>query len=193
MARFGFSTNDHREYFDNRATAIADPTPRVDSPSNTYSVLGLNKDGGVVIRSSAGSGKTNLYVVPAKWQIIANGMWQGPWGLNFGGNVVGRQGYSRLYYSSQEPSVDPVEGSKDVIVSSSADQFRLPSLWSVDARVEKAIKLQRLNVMLDLDLFNIFNAGTTLRQQYDVSAGTFNNVLEIMNPRIARLGARITF
>ncbi len=70
---------------------------------------------------------------------------------------------------------------------------RLPAIWDVDGRVEKLIKLQRLNLMLDFDVFNILNAGTTLRNQYDVSAGTFGNVLEIMNPRIARLGVRITF
>ena len=85
-----------------------------------------------------------------------------------------------------------MEGSKDVIVSPNADA-RLPSIWDVDGRVEKLIKLQRLNLMLDFDVFNILNAGTTLRNQYDVSAGTFGNVLEIMNPRIARVGVRITF
>jgi hypothetical protein len=192
MARVGFSTNSDKEYFDNPATSIADPTPRVDATSNNYSLLGFNQNGGTIIRSSAGSGKSNLYVVPAKWQIVANGVWQGPWGLNFGGNILGRQGFAQLYYSSNEASADPVEGSKDVIVSPNADS-RLPSVWSVDGRVEKLIKLQRLNLMLDLDVFNILNAGTTLRNQYDVSAGTFGNVLEIMNPRIARLGVRITF
>jgi hypothetical protein len=131
-------------------------------------------------------------VAPAKWQIVANGLWQGPWGLNFGGNIIGRQGWAQIFYSSNEASADPVEGSKDVIISPNADA-RLPSIWDVDGRIEKLIKLQRLNLMLDLDVFNILNAGTTLRNQYDVSAGTFGNVLEIMNPRIARVGVRITF
>jgi hypothetical protein len=131
-------------------------------------------------------------VAPAKWQIVANGMWQGPWGLNFGANLIGRQGFAQIYYSSNEASADPVEGSKDVIVSPNADN-RLPAVWDLDGRIEKVIKLQRVNLMLDLDAFNILNAGTTLRNQYDVSASTFGNVLEIMNPRIARLGVRITF
>jgi hypothetical protein len=192
MARVGFSTNSDKEYFDNPATSIADPTPRVDTTSNNYLLLGFNQNGGTIIRSSSGSGKSNLYVAPAKWQIVANGMWQGPWGLNFGGNIIGRQGFAQIFYSSNEASADPVEGSKDVIVSPNADN-RLPAVWSLDGRVEKVIKLQRVNLMLDLDAFNMLNAGTTLRNQYDVSAGTFGNVLEIMNPRIARVGVRITF
>jgi hypothetical protein len=192
MARVGFSTNSHREYFDNPATSLADPTARVDATSNNYSLLGFNQNGGTVIRSSAGSGKSNLYVTPAQWQIVANGLWQGPLGLNFGGSMLGRQGWSRIYYSSNEASADPIEGAKDVIVIPNADS-RLPSIWSVDARVEKVIKIPHANLMLDFDVFNLFNAGTTLRQQYDVSAPTLNNVLEIMNPRIARLGARFTF
>jgi len=192
MARVGFSTNSDKEYFSNPATSIADPTPRVDTASNNYDLLGFNQNGGTIIRSSSGSGKTNLYVAPAKWQIVANGMWQGPWGLNFGANLIGRQGFAQIYYSSNEASADPVEGSKDVIVSPNADN-RLPAVWDLDGRIEKVIKLQRVNLMLDLDAFNILNAGTTLRNQYDVSASTFGNVLEIMNPRIARLGVRITF
>jgi hypothetical protein len=192
MARVAFSTNDHREYFDNPATAIADPTARLDATSSNFSLLGFNQNGGTVVRSSAGSGKSNLYVTPARWQIIANGLWQGPWGVNLAGNINARQGWSKIFYSSSEPSADLIEGTKDVIVIPNADT-RLSSIWLFDARVEKAIKIQHLNLMLDLDVFNMFNAGTTLRQQYDVSAPTLNNVLEIMNPRIARLGVRITF
>jgi hypothetical protein len=75
-------------------------------------------------------------------------------------------------------------------------RFRLPAVSSLDARVEKAIKIQRANIMLDLDIFNIFNNATVLGRQYDIrrtGPTGYNKVLEIMNPRILRLGARINF
>ena len=50
--------------------------------------------------------------------------------------------------------------------------------------------------MLDLDIFNITNAATVLGKQYDLrltGPTGYNQVLEIMNPRILRLGARFNF
>ena len=49
---------------------------------------------------------------------------------------------------------------------------------------------------LDFDVFNLWNAGTTLGKQYDVrltGATGFGSTLEIMNPRVARVGARVLF
>ena len=49
---------------------------------------------------------------------------------------------------------------------------------------------------VDFDVFNLFNAGTVLGRQDDIrltGATGFGQVLEIMNPRIARLGVRFTF
>ena len=46
------------------------------------------------------------------------------------------------------------------------------------------------------DVFNVFNNATVLGRQYDLratGATGFNKVLEIMNPRILRLGVRINF
>ena len=46
------------------------------------------------------------------------------------------------------------------------------------------------------DVFNLFNASTVLGRQYDVTAtGTtgFDRPLEVMNPRILRLGVRWLF
>jgi hypothetical protein len=70
---------------------------------------------------------------------------------------------------------------------------RLPSVTTFDARIGKQFKIQRASFNLDLDLFNLFNSGTVLGRQYDMrltGATGFNQVLEIMNPRIARLGLR---
>jgi hypothetical protein len=39
----------------------------------------------------------------------------------------------------------------------------------------------------------VFNSATPLQRDLNVNSATFNQVREIMNPRIMRLGARITF
>jgi hypothetical protein len=49
----------------------------------------------------------------------------------------------------------------------------------------------RLN--LDVDVFNALNSNTVLGRQYDLRLSAANNVLEIMNPRVLRLGLRFGF
>ncbi|MEO6235837.1 MAG: carboxypeptidase regulatory-like domain-containing protein [Vicinamibacterales bacterium] len=186
MARFGFSTNDHREYFDG-AGALEDPTPTAGSP---------NKDGGTVVTQTGGSGKSNIFMVLPKYQFVANGLFQAPFGFNLGANWVLRQGYAIPYFRSNVPTGDALRNAKSVLVVDDVTRFRLPRVSSLDARVEKAFKIRRLNMMLDLDLFNITNAATVLGKQYDLrltGATGYNQVLEIMNPRILRLGARLNF
>ena len=50
--------------------------------------------------------------------------------------------------------------------------------------------------MLTLDMFNVLNSSTVLGRQYDVTATGdtgFDKTLEIMNPRLIRLGVRFQF
>ena len=186
MARFGFSTNDHREYFDDPSTAINDPTPTRDNP---------NIDGGHVITRSGGSGKSNIFLVLPAYQFVANGMYQAKWGINLGANWVLRQGYAEPFYRSNVNTHDPL-GLKRVLVVGDVTDFRLPAVSSLDVRVEKAINFGRAKVALDLDLFNVANSATILGRQYDLrltGVTGFNQVLEIMDPRVARIGARFTF
>jgi hypothetical protein len=51
----------------------------------------------------------------------------------------------------------------------------------------------RLN--LDLDVFNVLNSNVVLGRQFNMRFGApvSDQVLEIMNPRILRLGVRINF
>ena len=186
MARFGFSTNDHREYFDGSG-ALEDPTPAPNAP---------NIDGGNVVTQTGGSGKSNIYMVLPQYQLSANGMYQGPWGLNFGANWVLRQGYAIPYFRSNVATGDPLRNLKSVLAVDSVTDFRLAGVSSLDARIEKAFRFREVNVMFDLDVFNLTNSSTVLGRQYDLratGATGYNSVLEIMNPRILRLGARLNF
>ena len=196
MARFGFSTNDWREYFDDASVSIIDPT-RAPAPAITQAreFVGPQVDGGLVVRRSAGSGKSNSYLVAPKYQIVANGAYQGPWGLNFAGNLVTRQGYAEPFFRSNVVTGDPL-GRKTVLLVDNVDDFRLPAVTSLDARIEKKFTFGKAAVALDFDIFNVLNSGTVLGNQYDsrlTGPTGFGQVLEIMNPRIARLGARFFF
>ena len=185
MGRFGFSWNRSREYFDDPSTAIVDPTPiTVDPLAN----------GGLVTVPTTGSGKSQIYLTLPSYQFSANGYYQWRWGINVGGSFLVRQGYAQMFYSNDQATSDPVYSTKDVLVNaSSVGKDRLPTIKSLDARIEKMFTFDRANVAFDLDIFNVFNAGYVLGRIYDVGASNFNDVAEVMNPRIARLGVRIQF
>ncbi|MEW5982659.1 MAG: TonB-dependent receptor [Acidobacteriota bacterium] len=186
MARFGFSTNDHREYFGG-PEALGDPTPGPTTP---------NKDGGLVVRQTGGSGKSGIYMLLPKYQFIANGLYQGPWGIDLGFNMVMRQGYSQPWFRSRVATGDRFGSLKSVLLVTDVDQARLPSVTTFDLRVGKVLKFGRASVNIDLDVFNLFNSGTVLGKQYDyrlTGVTGFDQVLEILSPRVARVGARISF
>jgi hypothetical protein len=192
MARFAFSANDHREYFTG-ASALQDPTPSPLSP---------NRDGGVVITETSGSGKSNVFMVLPTYQFIFTGLYQWKWGINLAANALFRQGYAEPFYASAVRTGDPgtspstIVEFKDVLVVDEVSHYRLPAVKSVDARLEKTFSFGRANIAADVDVFNVANAATPLGKTYDVrliGPTGFNQILEIMNPLIVRLGARVTF
>ena len=187
MGRFAFSWNDEREYFDDPSKSIQDPTPSPEEPL---------QHGGAVTRQSTGSSKSEVYLVAPKFQFIANGFYQGPWGVNFGANLLVRQGFGKPYYADEVSTNDPIDSAKDVLVVRDVADYRLPTLTSFDLRAEKAFTFGDRRLAFDVDVFNVFNNGTVLGRQYDVQATGdtgFDKVLEIMNPRIIRLGLRLNF
>jgi hypothetical protein len=194
MARVGFSTNDWREYFDDPSKAILDPT-KAPAPSPAWPFAGPQVDGGTVLRSSTGSGKSGIYMVAPAYQFIANGLFEAIWGISVSANVVARQGYAEPFFQSNVATGDPL-GHKTVLLVPNVDDFRLPAVTSLDGRLEKKFTFAGAKVAVDFDLFNVLNAGTILGKQYDarLSGSTgFGSTLEIMNPRIARLGVRLIF
>jgi hypothetical protein len=184
MARFGFSTNDHREYFDSlEGYAPGDLTPSQTNPQ---------KDGGIVVRSSTGSGKSGIFQVLPNYQFIATGLYEANWGIKLGANMVTREGFAMQYAHSQVATGDPLAARKTILLVD-AGEFRLPTVTSFDARVGKEFAFNRYRINLDLDIFNLFNSATVLGRQYDLRVTNADQVLEIMNPRVFRLGARFNF
>ena len=184
MGRFAFSVNDHREYFDS-PEGIQNPTPTRASP---------NKHGGLVMRQTGGSGKSGIFMLLPKYQFIVTGMYQAPWGINLAANMLNRQGYAMPYFHTNVPTGGSLLGPlQEVLLVDDVDQFRLPPVTSLDLRVGKEFAFARTRFNVDLDIFNALNANTILGRQYDMRLTTRNNVLEIMNPRILRVGLRFGF
>ncbi len=63
-----------------------------------------NQDGGTVVRSSGGSGKSGIFQVLPSYQFIATGLYQAKWGINFAANMVNRQGFAMQYSHDQVDS-----------------------------------------------------------------------------------------
>ncbi|MEX2272121.1 MAG: TonB-dependent receptor [Vicinamibacterales bacterium] len=182
MGRAGFSANDHREYFET-AGALFDPTSTPDSP---------NIDGGEVLRETAGSGKTNIFMLLPKYQVSAAAMYQAPWKISLAANLLVRQGYAKPYYRSGVPTGDPLGDLKTLLLVSPGE-FRLAPVTSLDGRASRAFTIERLRLNVDVDVFNVLNLATVLRRQYDLRVTTADTPLEIMAPAILRLGIRAGF
>jgi Carboxypeptidase regulatory-like domain len=187
MMRAGFSTNDHREYLDS-AAATEDPTPYF-----TTKLAFPNKDGGPVMVPSTGSGKSSIYMVLPRYQFILTGAYQVKYGITFGVNYLARQGYSSPFFALSDEAGDALSPRKNVLLVDDVGDNRLPTVHSFDARVSKLISHRRMNVNVDMDIFNVFNAATVLGRDFDVTSDAFNRVQEIMNPRIIRFGLRVGF
>ena len=194
MGRFGFASTSWNEYFD-APDAILDktPTPYASGEYANTQLAGPLVNGGPVVVRTTGSGKSNIYLLPPKYQITANGLYQFPWGINAGANLVMRQGYGEPWNRSNVPTGDPVKNAKTLMLTSTVDEFRLDPVASFDVRAEKMFKFGTTSLAFDFDVFNVFNAATTLGYQYDARLTTYNTVQEIMQPRIARLGVRFFF
>jgi len=194
MARAGFGTTSWNEYFDSSA-AILDKTPTAAASSQFANLqsAGPLVNGGPVAVSSSGSGRSSLYLLSPKYQFMANGMYQAKWGIGVGASLNVRQGYGEPFFWSRVATGDQVVENKDLLLTQGADQFRLDAVSTVDVRAEKMFKFGSANLALDFDVFNAFNTATVLGKQYDARSTTYNNPLEIVNPRIARLGVRFSF
>jgi hypothetical protein len=185
MARVGFSTSSHREFLDDPALAVQDPTPTTIFP---------NIDGAPVVTPSSGSGKSEIYLIAPRYQFNASGLYQLAYGINLAASLVAREGFGTPYFVTARSS-DPTFTRKRVLLAD-PDEERLPGVVNLDLRVGKSFNIRDKELALDLDLFNVLDRSTVLGEQYDAAATgstQFRQPLEIMNPRLARVGVRFRF
>ena len=66
-------------------------------------------------------------------------------------------------------------------------------MTSLDLRLGKEFAFDRVRFNLDVDVFNAFNSSTVLGREYNLRLSSGDDVREIMNPRVLRLGLRFGF
>jgi len=192
MARLGFSTNSWREYFPT-PNSLGNPTPVL---STTTAGAGPNLDGGYVVSAAGGSGKSSIYMVQPRYQIIANGVYQLPFDIDIGANYILRQGYPMPWnraFSGSAPLTDALGSNKTLLLPNDFGWARLPAVQTLDLRIGKRQKIGPTTLNFDVDIFNIFNSAIALGREYKYTSSNYTLVREIMQPRILRLGLRIQF
>ena len=71
--------------------------------------------------------------------------------------------------------------------------FRYPDVHVVDLRVEKEFAVGDFGLTLGLDVFNALNASYVLQRQGVLGRDNSDYVLEVLSPRVFRVGARLSF
>ncbi len=207
MARVALTLQDWKEYYDGPG-AIDNPTRTTRSGGTTISThSGPQVNGGQFAPAAGGSGKGGIFT-NAKWQFVANALYQLPAGFEVAASAFGRQGNPRPI---QMQLVGGADGGRQTLVVPELDSERVPNVWNLDARVAKNFKLQAVTLTAAAEVFNILNNNVTLNLNpttatqsgstisptaaYNVTTGrgTFNRIDEILSPRIARFSLRLSF
>jgi hypothetical protein len=186
MMRANVSFNSWTEYIDG-PNAVQNPTRTDATTSGTLS--GPQVQGGQIAPRSSGSGKGDIFY-NARWQMNVNGFYQLPADFEVGGNVFGRQGYVEPYIIQAGAGLD---GRVRALATSTLDANRYPNLWDLDLRLAKNFKVSRITMQVAGDLFNVLNANTVTAASRNLSSSVFNQVNEILAPRIFRLGLKVKF
>ncbi|HXU46507.1 MAG TPA: TonB-dependent receptor [Thermoanaerobaculia bacterium] len=185
-----------------------------DSPAseNEDPTLGLAGASGQAIRdgdqvvqgSGTGSGSKGNVYINGKWSYSLNGLYQvapeRPWGFNLAANLTGRQGYPAYYYervgsSGPQRGRNIPDGSLGLAVPvvNRPDQIRYDDVRILDLRVEKEFSFKDFGFTVGADVFNATNEATVLQRNLRLQRSNADNVLEIVSPRIVRLGVKFNF
>jgi carboxypeptidase family protein/TonB-dependent receptor-like protein len=189
MGRLGFGYNNWTESF-NGTGGIQNPLPVL---YDGYGYFGgstiltdAKKSGGQIGYFSTGSG--TLYWMPSKWQFSANALYQLGKGFEIAGNLYARQGYIRPINLTVNNTF------ADTVLAVGVGDQRLPDIWNLDMRLAWNKSLGgSAHLNLTADVFNVFNAGTVLRQVDSADSTAFNRIDQILNPLLVRFGAKLSF
>ncbi|HEV2852997.1 MAG TPA: TonB-dependent receptor [Thermoanaerobaculia bacterium] len=174
--------------------------PDRENEDPTDTVAGGVVDGTDVIQGSGlvSGAKGNVFI-NSNWSYSLNGLYQiapsRPWGFNVAANLTGRQGYPLRYVRrvTRAGISDNGGSGLDIPINSSPDAFRYPDIHVVDLRAEKDFTFSDFGLTLGVDLFNAFNESYVLQRQGVLGRNTSDDVLEVLSPRVFRLGARLSF
>jgi hypothetical protein len=173
---------DWRERFTDVEQAVQDPTSLDTEPL---------QDRGIAAVRAGGLGRGDLFV---------NARWTGglalhghlPWSLEAAALATARDGFP-IPYVQVASTGDASGGAKDVLISPTLDEYRLPSLWLFDVRLSRGFSVGKGTLTAAVDVFNVTNRSTTLQVVRDVELPNFDRPREIVRPRSVRLGLSFRF
>jgi len=193
FARAAFSYMDWHENLTG-PNAAQNPT-RTDTTGGQAGVAqngdsGPQVNGGQLAPRSGGSGKGDIFY-SARWQFVANGLYQLPANFEVAASIFGHQGY--LYPVQLRLSAGQ-DGALRTLAVPTLDTKRYDNLWDADFRLANNIKLAgRASMQVTADLFNAFNKGTILGRNRQANSGAFGLPTDVLSPRILRIGLRFNF
>jgi hypothetical protein len=123
------------------------------------------------------------------WNYKLLGRYEFPWQLAAAASFKYQSGYNY----ARTISVPLPGAGAEVIHAEPINSNRAPNVPILDVRLEKAIKLggqRRITAMMDV--FNVTNANTITNFRVTTGA-TYNQVIGILDPRMFRFGARLSF
>jgi hypothetical protein len=185
--RAGFTLASHKEYL-NGPGAVQNPS-RTDVSGGAGNLSGPQVNGGIVAPRSGGSGKGDVFFA-AKWQLTANLLYQLPKGFEVATAVYARDGFPRPVYIAAGAGQD---GSLRALATEKLDDSKFPDVWTFDFRFAKRFVFGERSLVFSAELFNALNANTVLQSNRNAGSSVFNQVNEIMAPRIWRFGAQVNF
>jgi hypothetical protein len=119
-----------------------------------------------------------------------SGLYQLPGGFNIATVFTAREGFVMPTFVE----VYRTGPGWDEVFNGQFGDDRLPSFWVLNLRLEKVFQVSETStVIISADAFNITNSAHVLKQQTNIEAGTFEDTLRILNPRVLRFGVRFTF
>jgi hypothetical protein len=127
----------------------------------------------------------------SRWIAKLTGAYELPFGVRLAGFLHARQGYP-FARTIRSPARTGGIGRVNVHVAAYGTT-RLDDLIVLDLRAEKTFTMGRVRATGSLDVFNLGNASTVLQREGIQNVANANAVVEILAPRIARLGVRFAF
>jgi len=146
----------------------------------------------------------------SRWLVKIAGLYQLPYGINFGLTFLAREGWIiRETLDIYDYTIPNTRSRSHELHLSEFGSERLPTYGNLTIRLEKMLKLGDTgNIYLMADLFNVFNTATMV-QRYDRDHGRYNvradpalntfsatrdfDPYAILNPRLLRFGVRFSF
>lgn len=173
--------------------------------ADSRGLIGLNRDG---IDGPQSLGTSNLWSNPnahinaggrfpyeRRHQLKITGLVKGPWGINIGGyfrHFSGQRWTRAITSSFLDVQLNQVS---ETIKAEKRGSRGYPAVNLLDLKVEKTFKIGKVGLKLFADIFNVLNDNTVLSEYQDSSnpALELGEDLDIVDPRIVRLGAKIEF